>query len=180
MAEMALDPRSIVSDVSDRAHDLHSMDAPKILTHAVRVAPALPPVREDPDVTVLHEEWARLHGTPGPDAPAESGVRGRIRRKVRDTAAEAAAPAQQENRALIGALIRSTEVLATRCDELAGRLTDLETVLEEVITVVSEDLVHIRAALGATETTGTEKAGTGPARQAAAGRGPAGGAARGG
>ncbi len=161
MAEVALDPRSIVSDVSDQAHDLSSMDAPKILTHAVRVAPPLAPVREDPDVTAVHEEWARLHGISDSGRPAETGVRSRIRRKVRDTAAEAAAPGQQENRALIGALIRATEVLAVRCDELAGRLSDLETVLEEVVSVVSEDLVHIRAAL-------SRPGGAGPARSSAA------------
>ena len=159
MAGMALDPRSIVSDVSDGAHDLGSMDAPKVLTRAVRVSPPLPPVREDPDVAALHEGWARLHGASDPGDAAEPGVRGRIRRRVRATAAEAAAPGQQENRALIGALIRSTEALATRCDEIAGRLADLEAVLEEVVTVVSEDLVHIRAALAG-------GAGHGPERRA--------------
>lgn len=149
MAEVALDPRSIVSEVGDSAHDLGSMDAPSVLTRAVRVSPALPPVREDPDVTALHEGWARLHSAVDPE-PDEHGVTGRIRRKVRATAAEAAAPGQQENRALIGALIRSTEALAARCDEIAGRLADLEAVLEEVVTVVSEDLVHIRAAVTTT------------------------------
>jgi len=168
VAEMALDPRSIVSDVSDRAHDLGSMDAPKILTHAPRVSPALPPMREDPDITALHEEWARLHVGAGPDGPEEPGVRGRIRRKVRATAAEAAAPGQQENRALIGALIRSTEALAARCDEIAGRLADLEAVLEEVVSVVSEDLVHIRAAMTGTD---VETAGDDPVGDAA-GMGP--------
>ncbi len=149
MAEMALDPRSIVSDVGDRAHDLGSMDAPSVLTHAVRVSPPMPPVREDTDVTALHEGWAKLHSSVDQE-PDEHGVTGRIRRKVRATAAEAAAPGQQENRALIGALIRSTEALAARCDEIAGRLADLEAVLEEVVTVVSEDLVHIRAAVTTT------------------------------
>jgi len=184
VAEVALDPRSIVSDVSDRAHDLSSMDAPKILTHAVRVAPPLAAVREDPDVTALHEEWARLHGISDSGGPPETGVRGRIRRKVRDTAAEAAAPGQQENRALIGALIRSTEALAVRCDELAGRLSDLETVLEEVVSVVSEDLVHIRAALAVPKNAGPAKPAppTAAAKSDAAKSGAAktGGAARGG
>jgi len=195
VAEVALDPRSIVSDVSDRAHDLRSMDAPKILTHAVRVAPPLSPVREDTDLTGLHEEWARLHGISDSGDPSETGVRGRIRRKVRDTAAEAAAPGQRENRALIGALIRSTEALAIRCDELAGRLSDLEAVLEEVVSVVSEDLVHIRAALSVPGEAGPGRAGpasSAPTRGAAAKSGTAkpgatkpgaaktGGAARGG
>jgi hypothetical protein len=76
----------------------------------------------------------------------------KIRRRVAATAADAVAPAQQENRALIGALIRATEALAVRCDELAGRVADLEGVLEEVVNVVSEDLVQIRATLGGART----------------------------
>ena len=164
MAEVALDPRAIVSDVGDRARDLGADDAPILLSRAIGTAPPFPPVREDEDLLALHQEWARLHEGDDRPAGAASGVRGRIRGRVAATAAEASGPGHRENRALIGALIRATEALAVRCDELAGRVADLEDVLEEVVNVVSEDLVHVRAALGPAAAGPTARPGAGGER----------------
>ncbi len=141
-----------MSDVGDRAHDLGPLDAPRTLPRAVGGTEPLPSVREDPDIIGVHREWARLHDAHVRPAPVRGGMGEKIRRRVAATAADAVAPAQQENRALIGALIRATEALAVRCDELAGRVADLEGVLEEVVNVVSEDLVQIRATLGGART----------------------------
>ena len=49
--------------------------------------------------------------------------------------------------ALIGDLIRAAETLAIRCDELAGKVSGLERALRDVVEVMGEDLIAVRAAL---------------------------------
>lgn len=150
MAGLALEPREIVSDVADRAHRLSPTDPPAVLRRPAGGAPPPPPVREDPDVVAVHQAWAHVHAA-GDQAPAAgTGVRGKVRSRVTTAVTEVAGPAQRDDRALIGHLIRAVDVLAHRCDELGGRVAELEALVEEVVNVVGEDLVRVRALLAST------------------------------
>ncbi len=150
VAGLALEPRKIMSDIT-------RMDAPPLIRRPVGGSPPPPPVREDPDVVAVHQEWARIHaaetdtkgGRPsaGAGAGAGAGIRTMARSRLAAVAAGALGPAQRDDRALIGDLIRATDALARRCDELGGRLAELEALVEEVVAVVSEDLVQVRALL---------------------------------
>jgi hypothetical protein len=142
VAELAVDPRAIVSDVGDRSHQSNPVEAPSLLRHAVGTPTPLPSIRDDPRVLEMHDEWASAH-----DQPAPVGSHGRVRRRVAAVVREEAGPAQAEDRALIGSVIRATDAVAARCDELASRLAELESLVEEVVTVLSEDLVRLRAAV---------------------------------
>jgi hypothetical protein len=76
------------------------------------------------------------------------GWRDRLGRFVSRIAVEAQRPAQQaqqDDRALIGDLIRAVDALAARCDALADRLETLERSVAEVVEVLGADLVHLRA-----------------------------------
>lgn len=107
-------------------------------------------MRESTDLAALHRLWADLHGDgAAQDAagPAGRGLRGKVVRQIGSVAADVSEPAQRADRALIGALIRTNDALAIRCDELSSRVTELEDLLREVVSLVGDDLVQVRAAL---------------------------------
>jgi len=145
VAGLALEPRKIMSEIT-------KVDAPALLHHPVGGSSPPPPVREDPDVVAVHEAWARIHAAETqPPAESPSSAAAKLRIMARDRLAVAAAgtlgPAQSYDRELIGDLIRATDALARRCDELGGRLAELEALVEEVVAVFSEDMVQVRALL---------------------------------
>jgi hypothetical protein len=149
---LALDPREIVSDISERAHRLgvdpvDDSEAPAVLRRPVGSGLPLPPMRESPAVADVHKTWARVHAADAQPATNGSGLRGAVRARIGTAAAEVTGPAQRDDRALIGTLIRAVDALAQRCDELAGRVADLEGLVEEVVNVLGEDLVRLRAVL---------------------------------
>jgi hypothetical protein len=55
--------------------------------------------------------------------------------------------AQRDDRDLIGNLIRAVDALAARVNDIAARLNDLEAIVHDVVTVTSEDLSRVLAAL---------------------------------
>jgi len=145
VAGLALEPRKIMSDIT-------KLGAPALLRRPAGGSPPPPPVREDPDVVAVHGAWARIHAAethPPADRPTSAAAR--MRTMARDRLAAVAAgtlgPAQSYDRELIGDLIRATDALARRCDELGGRLAELEALVEEVVAVFSEDMVQVRALL---------------------------------
>jgi hypothetical protein len=69
-------------------------------------------------------------------------------------------PKQQEDRVLIGDLLRAVDTLATRCDALADRVVALEQSLAEVVDVLGADLTQIRADLAARHESGPSAAPT--------------------
>jgi len=145
VAGLALEPRKIMSETT-------KVDAPALLHHSVGGSSPPTPVREDPDVVAVHEAWARIHAAetqPPADSPSSTAAKLRImaRDRLAVAAAGALGPAQSYDRELIGDLIRATDALARRCDELGGRLAELEALVEEVVAVFSEDLVQVRALL---------------------------------
>jgi hypothetical protein len=153
---MAIDPREVVSEISRRVHDA-ATDPPPVLRRSPEPPPRLDPMQSSDAVTGVHQQWAQIHTanpTGGPAAPpatalSPGGVRAKVRARVVTAASEVARTAQQEDRALIGNLIRAVDALARRTDELATRTSDLEALVQEVVHVVSEDLVRLRATLGA-------------------------------
>jgi hypothetical protein len=107
-------------------------------------------MRESADLAALHRLWADLHGSEPADAvvpPSGTGLRAKVVRQIGSVAAEVSEPALRADRALIGALIRSNDALAIRCDELGSRVVELEDLLREVVAVVGDDLVQVRASL---------------------------------
>ena len=132
----------------DTAHEPPS--PPRLLERAPREHQAMSPMRESTDLAALHRLWADLHGAGAPEGAAGAagrGLRGKVVRQIGSVAADVSEPAQRADRALIGALIRSNDALAIRCDELGSRVVELEDLLREVVSVVGDDLVQVRAAL---------------------------------
>jgi hypothetical protein len=123
---------------------------PRLLERAPREHQAISPMRESPDLAALHRLWADLNGVGAAEQaarPRSRGLRDKVVRQIGSVAADVSEPAQRADRALIGALIRTNDALAIRCDELGSRVVELEDLLREVVSVVGDDLVQVRAAL---------------------------------
>jgi hypothetical protein len=99
-------------------------EPPALLPRPTDPRPAPEPLRTAPELVELHQSWAGAE-------PA--GGLGRTAR------------AQAADRALIGSLIRATEAVAVRCDELAARLAELSEVVDEVAGALSADLARLLA-----------------------------------
>ena len=150
---MALNPRDIVTDLSDQAHRPDSRP-PALLSRPVRTDPPPTPLRQGPEVTAMHDAWARLNAGPGPE-PGGAGEDPRsLRTRLDWTRLDRATGAllgrvQHRDRALVGSVIQALDAVARRCDELGDRLGELEQLLGEVVDVLGADLTHIRARLDA-------------------------------
>jgi hypothetical protein len=116
--------------------------APRLLRHALGATPPLAPTREAPAVVEMHQRWAQAHGAP----EASGGVISRARRRAQHLSASLSSVLGEDHE-LIGHVIRATDLLATRCDELGVRLAALEAALDEVVGALGADLVSIRSAL---------------------------------
>ena len=49
------------------------------------------------------------------------------------------------DRELIGDLIRAVDAVAARCDEISERLAQQQTVLDDAVTILGEELTRLRA-----------------------------------
>lgn len=143
---MAIEPSGIVGDVAERAHRLGA--PPRMLRQPPGAGAPLLPLQPGETIGTLHREWARLHDESAAAPPPGRGALASARARLKSVAAQGARPALEADRALIGDLIRAVDTLAARADELAGRLIALESLVEEVVVVTSEDLTNVRAALG--------------------------------
>jgi hypothetical protein len=128
-----------------------------MLSRPVDAAASLPPVRSDPVLTTAHRDWAAVHD--GTSSAAGTGGAGRgWRQRLSQLMARAVRaslqPRQQEDRMLIGDLLRAVDTLAARCDALADRVVALEQALAEVVDVLGADLTQIRADLAARHESG--------------------------
>ncbi len=146
---MALEPSRIVDDVAGRSHRLEGGEPPAMLRHPPGAGAPLPSIRAGDEVSSVHRDWAQLHavGTGAPGGDGQRGLRSAVRSRLAAAAADAARPAQEADRALIGDLIRAVDALAARVDVLGGRVLALEALVEEVVVVTSQDLARVRAAL---------------------------------
>ncbi len=143
MAGVALDPRHSLSEPSSAGPD-----HPVLLSRPIVSGEPLSSARELPDLAALHRLWADVHAQ-GPEEMPAAGWMGAVRARTVGPVTGPSRRDQQDDRALIGDLIRVAEALAVRCDELAGRVHHLEVVLQEAVDVLSEDLVQARAGLRA-------------------------------
>lgn len=135
--------------------------APRLLSHRADPAPLPPPLQETEEITSLHRNFARLVGA-GPGNPQDGGTRpgaatgasggggvGGVRAKVRARVVAAARADAAADRALLGDLVRAVTSVASRVDDVAARVGNLEQLVQEVLDRLSEDLVRVQAALGA-------------------------------
>lgn len=143
--------------------------APRPLPRPAEPRPLPPPIGQSEAVARLHRRWAQLNGAPvtstgvGAAAPPDAGtgpsplgasaggarIPGGVRAKVRAKVATAAAGVQQADRAIAGDLVQAVDALAGRIDDLFVRVAELESLVQDVVDVMSEDLSRLRAALAA-------------------------------
>jgi hypothetical protein len=178
---MTVDPRSVVEALGAGSGPPDPDGAPILLRRSPEPRAPLAPVQAGPEVASVHQRWAAVHGKAEPaDADGEqAGLRARMRSRVMGVAAEAAGGPLRDDRALIGDLIRALDAVAHRVDELAGRLSDLEAVVQEGLAVLGEDVVRLRAraiANAAAAPPGTSRARTAKASAPKAGASKAGAA----
>ena len=146
MVGLALEPRELVNEVEMQSHQVSGEDPPELLRRPATPPAPLPSIRESAELGAVHEQWRQVHGRPGRTA-APAGLRGVARSRIEAIAVDAVGTAQDDDRALIGDLVRAVDAVAGRCDELAGRIGALEGLVEEIVHVFSGDLTRIRAAL---------------------------------
>lgn len=155
---MTVDPSRVVETAAARAAGRGSGAAPSAMRRSPEPRPPLPPVHTGDEVAAVHRRWAEVHATAGGRPAAgdraagdraagdrAAGALARVRDRVLRPVSAAAGTAQQEDRSLIGDLVRAVDAIARRVDELSGRLGDLEHVVQEAVAVLSEDLVRLRA-----------------------------------
>ena len=140
---MAIDP----ADSNDRLLKgaRHMADsAPMLLREPIDGGTALAPLRAAAEISEMHRRWADISNS-GSEPVADGSVRllERARRLIRGGRAHAS----QGNLELTGSLIRAIDSVAQRSDEIVDRLQALEHHLDDVMTVLSEDLQKVRALL---------------------------------
>lgn len=143
---MNVDPEDLVRDLAHRAHDLTALPPPRLLEHGAEPPAPLDDTRTLPQIVGLHEHWANVHSEQARPGGA-GGVRAKVRARVAAAATEATRADRQDDRALVGDLIRAVDMLASRSDELAHRLDHLQAVLTELIAAFGDDVVRLRASL---------------------------------
>lgn len=144
MASMAIDPADVMSEGGGHLADI-AEPPPLLLSEPLDPSPPLPSLRESEVVAEVHRRWAvNTSGAPS-TAPDE---RRTFSRRIVQGARRLASVIhsnRREQQELIGALIRAVDAVAARADELAQRLHSTERHLDELLKVMSEDLVQIRA-----------------------------------
>jgi len=81
--------------------------------------------------------------TPPARDPADTGFERRLRRLAK----AALGHLQRSDRLMMGELVDAVEAIGNRVDELSDCLATLEALVEEVVQVLGEDLVQVRAIL---------------------------------
>lgn len=145
VVELAPEPREIVNDI--RARRRVVPDPPSTLSLPVGTQPPPAPVRDHQAVREMHEDWRRVHHPARTPEPRRQGFRESVSGRIAEVAQRSVGPDLRDDRMLIGDLIRATDIVAQRCDDLALRMTQLEALVEEVVRVVSADVASLRAAL---------------------------------
>ncbi len=109
----------------------------------------LRPLGGSEHIVRMHSDWARLHATPGANAPLGA----RIRQRARAATFRVGRSASRE---LLADLIRAVDAVAVRCDELSGQVERLEAVADDLARVLGEEVTQLRAAVQRLEADGTE------------------------
>lgn len=155
---MALEPHDTVGGARGNARLSGPAGPPHLLQHPPGPGPAFEPVSGAEPLAAAHRRWQDAHDQPqrGSAPDQSSGSRPRrvvdeakslLKHRLSAAVGDELTRAEQTDRALIGDLVRTVELLAGRVDEIGRRLHALEALVEEVVVVTSEDLTVLRAAV---------------------------------
>lgn len=136
------------------------MSPPRLLSRPAEAEPLPPPIHDADALTAVRRRWAQIAAASGRGAPDDEGTEGApgrspartpggVRAKVKARVATAAAGVQAQDRAMTGELVAAVDALARRVDELASRVGALESLLQEVVDLTSEELTRVQVAVGA-------------------------------
>lgn len=100
----------------------------------------LPSIHGDARVTTLHAEWSRINSM----VPQSSSIVGRIRQRGARYINRITGRADH---AFLADLIRAVDAIAERCDELSERLSSNQLVVDEVASILGEEVTQLRAAV---------------------------------
>jgi hypothetical protein len=114
--------------------------APQMFSQPTEALEPLVAVRSDPALTVLHTQWADRQAAASMTVPTWR----RATRKVRRTLARLGGVVDHET---TGDLIRALDVLATRVDEISGRVARHDAIAAELAGVLGQELSRLRALL---------------------------------
>lgn len=136
-----------------------SLAPPRLLTRRAEAGALPPPIHDADALVAVRRRWAQISASTGRGAPTDDhgeGATGRgsarapgVRAKVKARVATAAAGVQAQDRAMTGELVDALEAISRRIDELAERLRDLESLVQETVELTSEELTRVQVALGA-------------------------------
>jgi hypothetical protein len=113
--------------------------APAMFTRPSDAPDLLPPIHGDERVATLHRQWLRSTTTP----TGEGGARWHRFHHLMGRIAHLGSGSL--DRELIGDLIRAVDAVAARCDEISERLAQQQTVLDDAVTILGEELTRLRA-----------------------------------
>jgi hypothetical protein len=132
------------------------MDPPAMFSRPADAPAPMAPIRGIPELTRIHVEWQRMHTTP---EAALQPTGGRLRRKAKALINRAVGNADRE---LMGDLIRAIDAVATRCDELAERLSSQQIVIGDAARIFGEEITQLRAATARIASAADDQAATTP------------------
>lgn len=138
MAELAFDPPKGVTGTSNETPA--ASEPPTLFSEPFDAPDQQEPVRSSTALAELHNRFSVLSKV---DRSSHGRIAGALQRRL---ARWVGASSGQEHE-LLGALIRASDAIAAHSDELANRLYAVERHLEELMIVMSEELVQIRAGL---------------------------------
>jgi hypothetical protein len=117
--------------------------APRMFPRPTEALEPLESVRAAEEITRIHHAWAQQSGV----APGAMSGPGRLRAKF---AAAVRRLRGRDDHELLGDLIRATDALAVRCDELGNRLQHQQVLTAELAESLGQEVTRLRAALSRT------------------------------
>lgn len=118
-----------------------SDDPPTMFRQPTDPPAPLPPLRGGEHITRIHREWARMHAAA--DGTGSLGHRVRVRARLM-----AARVIGGNERLFLGDLVRATDEVAARCDELSERVSNLAMAVDDLARSLGEEVTHLRATAG--------------------------------
>jgi hypothetical protein len=107
----------------------------------------LPPLRSNQHIVKLHTEWARLHTM----SAASQTFSARLRRKAHGAVSRLVGTADHQ---LLGDVVRAIDAITMRCDELTGRVANLQVTSDDLARALGQEVTQLRAAVERTSDSG--------------------------
>ncbi|MHB1890988.1 MAG: hypothetical protein ACYCUF_08950 [Acidimicrobiales bacterium] len=120
---------------------------PRLLEHPLGASLPEQPALANPDLAALHLAWQDLHDQLATQSGGGIAAGRSSRRRLGRRSRRLARIAEEQNceREMIGHLIRLTNALAERCDDLAKAVGELSGALCDAFAVTSEDMARLAA-----------------------------------